>query len=64
MDSCMQIEGETSGQVALPGLWANLGQLDLWQFVGPEYIKFVLLYLLRLGCVKLTVNITARRCRE
>ena len=41
MDSCMQIEGETSGQVALPGLWANLGQLDLWQFVGPEYIKFV-----------------------
>ena len=60
----MQIEGETSGQVALPGLWANLGQLDFWQFIGPEYIKFVLLYLLRLGCVKLTVNITARRCRE
>ena len=50
----MQIEGESSGQVALPGLWANLGQLGLWQFVGPEYIKFVLLYLLRLGCVKLT----------
>ena len=60
----MQIEGETSGQVALPGLWANFGQLDLWQFVGPEYNKFVLQYLLRLGCVKLTVNIMAHRCRE
>ena len=50
--------------MALPGLWANLGQLGLWQFVGLEYIKFVLLYLLRLGCVKLAVNIMARRCRH
>ena len=45
--------------MALPGLWANLGQLGLWQFVGLEYIKFILLYLLRLGCVKLTINIMA-----